>query len=222
MEMRFKTLFTVGTIFLIVSLPYSGLLIFFSTRAKLHDSFFSYKSLGPCSHPLSGVQLDRTVIAIKESVSLKVILSNDTSAECKAEVTVSAPKFEIIPSQQTKEINVPVGKDTANLVWVLTPKEEGLQAIGVQAGLDVETRGLSITNILGLTPKQAQIFSYVGTFFGGPITFAGLWSQWTKYQSERKKRKEEEEEEEELKAQESQKKSKKSVFSFINRLRGRS
>ncbi|MFM7189855.1 MAG: hypothetical protein ACKOX2_03425, partial [Microcystaceae cyanobacterium] len=135
--------------------------------------------------------------------------------ECKVEIIVSAPAFETAPSQQTKEINVPVGKDTANLVWILTPKQEGLHEIGVQAGLDVQTKGLSVTNILGLTPKQAQILGYIGAFFGGPITCGGLWNQWTKYHNEKKKK------EEELKTQESKKKSKPSVFSFINRLRGR-
>jgi hypothetical protein len=214
--MRFKSLFTIGSSLLILSLPYTFLLIFFSVRAKNLDGGFQYNSAGPCRHPLLDVQLAREVIASKESVSLKVILSNDSGKECEAEVTVNAPAFETAPSQQTKKINVPAGKNVANLVWILTPKQEGLHEIGVQAGLDIQTRGLSITNILGLTPKQAQILSYIGAFFGGPITCGGLWNQWMKYQSEKKKK------EEELKAQESENNSKRSVFSIIKQFRKRS
>lgn len=213
--MKFKTIVKIAIVCLIVSLPYSCLLIFFSTRAKLLNDNFMLLSGGPCTHPLSDVKLARTVISNKESVSLKVILSNDISEECKAQVTVSAPAFEISPSQQTKEINVPVGEDTANLVWIITPKNEGFHEIGIQAGLDVETIGISVTNILGLTPKQAQIVAYIGTFFGGPITFTGLYGHWKKYQDKKK-------EVENFKAQETQKKSKKSIFTFITRLRRRS
>ena len=211
--MRLKTLSTIGTALFIISLPYSCLLILFLYEGPVPFIKTTTTSSSSCQYSLSDVQLDRKVISSNESVSLKVILNSES--RCTTKVTISTPTFETSPSKKTQEIDFPVGTNVTSLVWILTPKKEGLHVIGIRAGHTSTAIRISVTNILGLTPKQAQIFSYIGTFFGGPFTFVGLYNLWMKYQNARRKTKEEE-----LKAQESLKKSN-SIFSLINRFRRR-
>lgn len=135
----------VGLIFLIISLPYSYLLFSSAKKAKRLDGGINLTTGGLCLHPLSNIELGRTVLADKESVSLQVTLTNDSSKECTAEVTLSAPVFEVDPSQRTRQVNIPPDNKPVSLVWVITPKAQGLHEIAVQAGNDTLTKGVSVT-----------------------------------------------------------------------------
>lgn len=214
-----KNIVIAGVAFLILSLPYSCSL--FTIQTKLldtveppHDGFYSSYE---CE---TNLQLGRAMIAHNETVSLRVSMTNTdpqpASMEvCEQELLLSAPAFTTEPTQLNRSLVIPANKKTATIAWILTPKKEGLHEIAIEVNAATYIKKISVTNVLGLTPKQAQILSTVGTFLGGPITLASLWGQWTKFQMERKQRKELEEQ------KAASLKNKNNLFSLILSLRNR-
>lgn len=154
---------------------------FFSAVAL--DFNFSAVSAGPCLHPLMDAQLEKRIMSEKESQALKVILKV-YDAKCIATVTISAPKFDIGSDKAEKVINLKPLEER-ELIWVIAPKETGTYVIGISAGMDNMTLGVSVTNILGFSAKWAQVLFYIGGLFGPILTLP--W--WLEKYSKRKKAK---------------------------------
>jgi hypothetical protein len=130
-------------------------------------------SAASCQHPLEGVSTARRVISESDSESLSVVLGNDTPGECEISVHLSAPNFDISPTDDDRTVNVPPAQ-SVTIVWILSPRKSGSFQVAVTAGLDSAVVGLTVTDVLGLTPQQAKILSMFATFLG-PILTAPWW-----------------------------------------------
>jgi hypothetical protein len=130
-------------------------------------------SAATCQHPLKGVTLARRVISEDDSESLSVLLGNDTPGECEITVRLSAPNFDISPPVDSRTVIAPPAESVA-VVWILSPRKPGSFQVAVTAGLDSLVIGLTVTNVLGLTPQQAKILSMIAAFLG-PMLTAPWW-----------------------------------------------
>jgi len=130
-------------------------------------------SAASCQHPLGAVTVARRVISESDSESLSVVLGNDTPGECEISVHLSAPNFDISPTDDSRTVDVPPAQ-SVTIVWILSPRKPGSFQVAVTAGLDSAVIGLTVTNVLGLTPQQAKILSMVATFLG-PMLTAPWW-----------------------------------------------
>jgi hypothetical protein len=135
---------------------------------------------GPCVHPLKNVNISRRVISEKESATLSIVLHNESSKECGAEVSVRAPNFEPYPAETTKKVTIPPGEHNATLSWTIRPKEKGQQSVSISAGLDSAEVTIAVRTVLGLSAAQAQILGYIGSFLGPALTFPWLYDKWKK------------------------------------------
>ena len=180
--MRFKLLAAIGVVIVALSLVYaSGGLV-----ARLLDGSVVSTAAGPCRHPQMEVRIPRRTMTNNDSEALTVSLSNPQ--ECEVEVTIVAPNFQVNPTEQPRRIALTPGA-VSELSWVLVPREMGMHAIVVRAGLVEQSVGIVVTNTLGLTAGQAQILSYIGMFFGPALTFPWLYERWRSRREENKKEK---------------------------------
>jgi hypothetical protein len=153
-------------------------LVLWSSAARAYSLDMGRSSQGAvsaasCQHPLEGVNIVRRVISESDSESLSVVLGNDTLGECEISVHLSAPNFDISPTDDSRTVNVPPAQ-SVTVVWILSPRKSGSFQVAVTAGLDSAVVGLTVTNVLGLTPQQAKILSLVATFLG-PMLTAPWW-----------------------------------------------
>lgn len=131
--------------------------------------------------------LPRRVMSENESQALTVALALGGEAACEVTLTLLAPGFVVTPAQTVQLLPMSPG-DSVIQVWVLQPQQLGTFAIAISSNSTVETLGLTVTNVLGLTAAQARILSAVGTFLGPMLTAPWWYEQW----KERQKKREEE------------------------------
>ena len=153
-------------------------LVLWSSAARAYSLDMERSSQGAasapsCQHPLEGVNLVRRVISETDSESLSVVLGNDTPGECEVSVHLSAPNFDISPTADSRTVAVPPAQ-SVTIVWILSPRKSGSFQVAVTAGLDSVVIGLTVTDVLGLTPQQAKILSMVAAFLG-PMLTAPWW-----------------------------------------------
>ncbi|MCB8917671.1 MAG: hypothetical protein H6666_07090 [Ardenticatenaceae bacterium] len=140
-----------------------------------------------CPDLTMSTNLPRRVMSENESQSLTVALSLAGEVTCEVTLTLLAPDFVVSPAQTVQVLSMSPG-DSVIQVWVLQPQRLGTFAVVVSSNRAVETLGLTVTNVLGMTAAQARILSAVGTFLGPMLTAPWWYEQW----KERQKKKEEE------------------------------
>jgi hypothetical protein len=153
-------------------------LVLWSSAARAYSSDIRWLPQGAvsapsCQHPLAEVNIARRVISESDSESLSVVLGNDTPEESEIYVHLSAPNFDISPTDDSRTVDVPPAQ-SVTIVWILSPRKSGSFQVAVTAGLDSAVVGLTVTDVLGLTPQQAKILSLVATFLG-PMLTAPWW-----------------------------------------------
>jgi hypothetical protein len=133
-------------------------------------------SAPPCFFPLEDARLERRVMSVKESQVLTVTLAAPSETECETTVRVQAPKFDLGDKAERK-ITVPPNLQKVRLVWVISPKDVGTYVIVVAVGhsdLRSLRLGVTVTNVLGLTARWAQIAMYLAGVLG-PILTVPWW-----------------------------------------------
>lgn len=164
-------------------------LVLWSSALRAHSLDIGRSSQGAasaasCQHPLKEVILVRRVISENDSESLSVVLGNDTPEACAISVHLSAPNFDISPTDDSRTVDVPPAQ-SVTVVWILSPRRSGSFQVAVTAALDSAVVGLTVTNVLGLTPQQAKILSMVATFLG-PMLTAPWWYERIKERRSKK------------------------------------
>jgi hypothetical protein len=139
----------------------------------------------PCSRPIIKIAIDRVIITNKETISVSAILQNYEQEACDADVSIQAPKFLITPQQVTRTLSLNPG-ESAELMWILTPTDLGTYEVGFTSSKSHRSVGIVVTNSLGLTAKQVEILSYIGTFLGPAFTFPWLFTTWQQYKKDKK------------------------------------
>jgi hypothetical protein len=146
--------------------------------AAARDRGDSFLAGGPCRHPLSDVHMARRTISIRESQALTVILSNDSQETCEVTIELSAPNFVVSPAEPRRTLNLPATERAIKAVWVIAPKESGVFELAISAGLDSRIIGIAVTDVFGLSARQAQLLMYLGGLLGPMFTFPWWYEKW--------------------------------------------
>ena len=163
-----------GVVILALSLAYllSGWVV------RLEDARLpSDAGAAPCMRPAMSVAMAKRRISKNDSEVVTAVLSNTTTSTCAVEVSIHAPGFQIDPPAPMQSILVAPGAE-AEAAWVVSPVRTGTHRILVKAGLEYRVIGVVVTNVLGLTDRQAKWVSVVGTFFGSSLTLPWLYEAW--------------------------------------------
>jgi len=147
-------------------------------------------SADDCSDVTNEISFSKPTISESDSLAVTVHLSNNDNRTCTGGVVLNAPNFDVSPARTTLRLELSPGHNTSSAVWILTPKKAGLFPITVSSGGYTAFNTVSevnVTDILGLTPTQAKILSYVGTFGGAMLTAPWWYEQLTKRRNKTKK-----------------------------------
>lgn len=132
-----------------------------------------------CKNPRMAVSVDRQVMTENESQALTVLLSSDVA--CEAVVSLLSTNFDLSPA--SKQQVVRLAPNTQGLVtWVISPQKLGTFAIVLQVGSLQESVGMTVTNVLGFSAAQVQVFSIISAVFGPVLTVPWWVEQWQKRQ----------------------------------------
>jgi len=143
-----------------------------------------------CSDVTNEISFSKPTISESDSLALTVYLSNNDNRTCIGGVVLNAPNFDVSPTRTALRLELPPGHNTHSVVWILTPKKAGLFPITVSSGGYTAFNTVSeinVTDILGLTPTQAKLLSYLGTFGGAIFTAPWWYEQLTKRKNKAKK-----------------------------------
>jgi len=189
-----RTSSLIGIIGLLVSAGFAVFLISGELVARLLDFPIGYGSIvltagDPCDYPEMTIEVDRRTITEKETVIIGVNLSNRSTQECEATVELYSPNFDISPQQESQTFNLASG-ETIRVIWVLSPRETGTYQIWISSGREGSSIGIIVTNVLGVTAYQAQLLTYLGTFFSSSLTFPWLYTVWQERRKEKLEEKE--------------------------------
>lgn len=178
--MRLRALAGIGLVILIVSLAYlaSGWAV------RLVDRRIpSEVSAAPCLQPDVSVTMPKRRLSIHDSAVVTAVLSNTTTSTCVLEVSIRAPGFEIEPPTTVQAIPLSSG-GAAEVTWIVSPVRMGTHHVMIQVGMEYRVIGVIVTNVLGLTDRQAQWVSVIGTFFGSSLTVPWLYEAWQRRKRE--------------------------------------
>lgn len=143
-----------------------------------------------CSDVTNEVSFSRPKISESDSLVLMVNLINNENRTCTGGVILNAPNFDVSPAQTTRTFELSPGSNTHRVTWILTPKKAGRFPVTVSSGGYREyntVSEISVTDILGFTPRQAKLLSYLGTFGGAMFTAPWWYEQLIKFRNQGKK-----------------------------------
>lgn len=181
-----KNLALVGSLIFFFGISLGLYLLGGTVIAVSKDDSGSFVSGEPYLHPLDVARVSERTMKENESQALTVDLVNRSGQEYEVMVKLSAPNFDISPSEQSQTITLP-SQGNASVIWILTPKRAGVFEISISAGYDNQVIGINVTNLLGLSPVQAQLLSYMGSFFGPMLTAPWWYQKWKERKAKGKK-----------------------------------
>ena len=121
------------------------------------------------------ITLSNRVISENDTGSLTIVLSNNSTEECATEVSLRGLQVDIEPSG-SQSFYVPPGAKSKTYVWLFSPRKQGSFELIVEAIPYARVVGITVTNVWGLTARQASLLSLLGTFLGPSLTLPGLWA----------------------------------------------
>ncbi len=143
-----------------------------------------------CSDVMNRIIVAKPIMSEAESQVLTVFLSSNDEYPCEADVTLMAPDFFTGPAETSFSVNIPVGKEV-KIIWILSPRKTGHFEIMVRsfaAYMETYTKAeITVTNILGLSPLQAKLFSYLGMICGPMLTVPWWFEQRRKIREDKEK-----------------------------------
>ncbi len=167
-------LLVVGVVVLVLSLSYLAL----GWAARLLDwRMVSEDASAPCLQPEVAVTMPRRRMSKHDSEVVTVVLSSTATSTCAVDISISAPGFEIDPPMSVVPVTLSLDAP-AEVNWILSPVRMGTHRVLIRAGESYRAIGVVVTNVLGLTDRQAQWVSAIGTFFGPSLTVPWLYETW--------------------------------------------
>ena len=196
-----RLLVLVGIAVLAVSVVIGAYLRAGESRASAIDKPESLQGGGGLSQQceeaffkIEEITLSNRVISENDTGTLTIVLSNSSAEECATEVSLRGLQVDIEPSG-SKSFYVPPGTRSRTYVWLFSPKKQGSFELIVEAIPYARVVGITVTNLWGLTARQASVLSLIGSFLGPSLTLPGLWAlvkEWRAHKekstSKRKKR----------------------------------
>ncbi len=142
-----------------------------SQSAQSRDQFDKGYGSVAGDTPLCLWEINSTQRVLSENASHSITINatNAYDVDCESVLTFLAPGFDISPRKEDLIVTAKP-KCQGSIAWVVTPQKSGSFEIVVTDGIDTRIIGITVTNILGLTAAQAQIFSVLGTLFGPMFT----------------------------------------------------
>lgn len=119
------------------------------------------------------------VLSENNSQTIVVNATNATDTECQSQLTLLAPGFDVSPRKESQTVTAK-SKGQGSVAWIVIPQKSGAFDIAVSDGLNTQTLGITVTNILGLTATQAQLCSILGTLFGPMLSIPWWVDRWQK------------------------------------------
>lgn len=139
----------------------------------------------PCLRAVeSTVTLQRRVMAEGDAQALLVALFNTGADSCTVHVTVNAPQFSLSPPETQRPVSL-LPQEEVDAAWILRPYHSGVFDVAVSIGGDARVLGITVTNVLGLTPRQAELISLIATFLGPMLTAPWWLERWQAWQRSR-------------------------------------
>jgi hypothetical protein len=197
-----KPFFLLGIIVLLITTAYGSSLLITSLRARSADDRNIESGGGgggphknlcePDVFEIAELSPSTRVISDVDSVAITAVLSNKGKEECDVILSLTAPNFSVDPEQETLVVLRP-GLETETFVWILLPQKQGSFQLKVTAALSGSVImnhlvGLTVTNVLGLTPRWAKVISILGSFFGPSLTLPTLIGWYKELKEKRGKR----------------------------------
>jgi hypothetical protein len=183
----YRALAILGAVLLALGAGLALLLSSAYLKALHLDDSFVLLSLPKCTDIDSTVAVSKRVITESESVSLTIDIVNKSAEECSVIVKVWSADFEISPREEITGVDVTLAPNggSGKLIKILSPRKMGSFKVVANVNNDVEEIGIVVTNALGLTAFQAQLFSVIASILGPVLTFPWWYEKW----KESKKRK---------------------------------
>lgn len=197
-----KLIFVLGIIMLLIAIAYGSSLLITSLRARSadHSNIQDAGAGGGGNRNLckrdvfeiTEISPSDRVVSDSDSVAITAVLSNKGNEECDVILSLTAPAFNVDPDQETLVVLRP-GLRTETFVWLLVPQKQGSFQVRIKADLsdsDILNQlvGLTVTDVLGLTPRWARVISILGTFLGPSLTLPTLIGWYREWNEKRNKR----------------------------------
>ena len=125
-----------------------------------------------CDKPLDEVVIKYRIMSENDSQSIVAILSNKSNKACAVFLRILAPNFTVSPLIQDTQLPSMFLNpgEVSHQIWILTPEKTGTFDISISANNSGKIIGLTVKNLLGLSPTQTQVLSYIGSAFGPMLT----------------------------------------------------
>ena len=174
-----KWLAGVGATIFAIALLLGAYLLLAGWRAQSRDRHESkhgviVSDFAPC---VWDVGMAQRVLSENNSQTVEVNTENLIDAECRSELTLLAPGFDVSPRKETLLLTAQP-KSSGSIAWIVAPKSTGSYEIAVSDGIDTRTVGVTVTNALGLTATQSQILTFLGSLFGPMLTVPWWFDRW--------------------------------------------
>ena len=103
-------------------------------------------------------------------------------------VDLYAPSFLLDPREGVHQVQIPLGRDSAEVSWVITPTKMGRHSVVVHVGGGHKSEEeILVTNNLGIPVAYTEIISIIIAFMGPALTFPWLYEKWNIRKSKKKK-----------------------------------
>jgi hypothetical protein len=109
------------------------------------------------------------VISENRSQSIVVSVKNTLDEDCRSEIELRAPGFDISPQKESQVITL-ASASGGSVSWILTPRKTGSFEISVSDIFDTKIFGITVKTMFGLTSAQAKAASAVGGLMGPMLT----------------------------------------------------
>lgn len=116
------------------------------------------------------------VMSENTSQAIQIKTANSIDVACETTLSLGAPGFDKSPDKEEQKIVLEKGA-IGSLSWILTPQNTGTYEITVSDMLNTKIYGITVTNVLGLSPIQAKVLSGVGSLFGPMFTIPWWWDR---------------------------------------------
>jgi hypothetical protein len=195
-----KPLFMIGITILLIAIIYGSSLLITSLRARSADTSNIETGgggggdrnwCGRENFEIAEVSPSDRVISDKDSLAITAVLSNKGSEDCDIMLSLTAPTFDVDPAEKQLVVLKP-GLRTETFIWLLVPKKQGSFQARLSADLDNSSTlhqliGLTVTDVLGFTPRWAKVISILGTFVGSTFTLPKLMEWYQEWKKKREK-----------------------------------
>ena len=139
---------------------------------------------------LEGLSLSRRVISTSDTTALSatVVHPNPELSDfsCSSTLSFHAPGVDITPGNP-RSIELSPEQRQITVQWTVEPRRSGNFFIVIQDESNHSDHvSLNVTNILGLSPFQAELVSLLSGFMGSTLTLTGLIELRGKLRGEKK------------------------------------